>query len=412
LTSKEQIGRWIDDAITATPVYDLHTHLYLPAFGKLMLWGIDELLTYHYLIGESIRASGIAYEAFWEMPQQRQADFVWQTLFVERAPISEACRGVVTVLRQLGLDPSARDLGSFRDFFKDLKPAQYIDQVLKLSNVSTVVMTNDPFDRVEREVWLANPDRDSRFKAVLRIDPLLLGWPGVSESLGVLNYRTTADLGPGPIAEIRRFLNDWIDRMNALYVAVSLPPSWRYPALDATTRVIDEAIAPVCRERKLPFAMMIGVTRQANPRLRLAGDSLAKADVSSLERLCATHPHNKFMCTMLSRENQHELAVAGRLFPNLFVFGCWWYVNNPSLVEEITRMRVELLGPSFTPQHSDARILDQLLYKWHHSRQVIAKVLKDKFNDLAEAGWDVTIEQIKRTVEGYLSTNFERFVAR
>ena len=31
------------------------------------------------------------------------------------------------------------------------------------------------------------------------------------------------------MAEIRRFLNDWIDRMKALYVAVSLPPTWRYP---------------------------------------------------------------------------------------------------------------------------------------------------------------------------------------
>ena len=32
-------------------------------------------------------------------------------------------------------------------------------------------------------------------------------------------------------------------------------------------------------------------------------------------------------------------------------------LNNPSLVEEITRMRMELLGTSFIPQHSDARVL-------------------------------------------------------
>jgi hypothetical protein len=58
---------------------------------------------------------------------------------------------------------------------------------------------------------------------------------------------------------------------------------------------------------------------------------------------------------MLARENQHELAVAARKFGNLMVFGCWWFVNNPSLITEITRMRVELLGTSFIPQHSDAR---------------------------------------------------------
>jgi hypothetical protein len=33
-------------------VIDLHTHLLPPSHGGLMLWGVDELLTYHYLIAE------------------------------------------------------------------------------------------------------------------------------------------------------------------------------------------------------------------------------------------------------------------------------------------------------------------------------------------------------------------------
>ncbi|HXE55822.1 MAG TPA: hypothetical protein VN541_22550, partial [Tepidisphaeraceae bacterium] len=318
----------------------------------------------------------------------------------------------ITVLRQLGLNPNEPDLKNYREFFRGLDPSGYVDKVLKLSNVRTVVMTNDPFDPVEREIWLKHPEVDPRFKGVLRIDPLLLGWPGVGQTLSAMGYRAASELAGQSISEIRRFLNEWADRLGALYVAVSLPPSWRYPQSDACTRVIDEAVLPVCRERNLPFAMMIGVTRQANPQLRLAGDSLAKADTTSLERICAAHPRNKFMCTMLSRENQHELAVAGRLFPNLLVFGCWWYVNNPSIIDEITRMRVELLGPTFTPQHSDARILDQLIYKWDHSRQIIGRVVKEKFGDLAAAGWKVTPEQIRQTVSGYLAGNFEQFLAR
>jgi hypothetical protein len=411
LQSAESIAPWVDQAMASTPVYDLHTHLYPANFGPLMLWGIDELLTYHYLIGETIRATAIPYERFWALGQSQQSDLIWRTLFVEHAPISEACRGVVTVLNRLGLDPNARNLEDYRAYFRGLKAADYVDTVLRLSNAKAVVMTNDPLDATERPIWLKNPERDQRFKAVLRIDPLLLGWPGVGDALGGLGYKAGADLGSGSLAEIRRFLNDWIDRLGALYVAVSLPPTWRYPQNDATTKVIDEAILPVCRERNLPFAMMIGVTRRANPDLRLAGDSLAQADMSSLERICAANSKNKFMCTVLARENHHGLAVAGRLFPNLFIFGCWWYVNNPSLIEEITRMRMELLGPSFTPQHSDARVLDQLLYKWDHSRQIIGKVLKDKFGDIAASGWNVTREQVQGTVNGYLSGNFERFLS-
>lgn len=412
LQSADTIGTWVDEAMRATAVYDLHTHLYPANFGPLVLWGIDELLTYHYLIGETIRATALPYERFWAMSQSQQADFIWRTLFVERAPISEACRGVITVLNRLGLDPNAKNLGAYRAYFRGITPGDYIDTVFRQANAKTVVMTNDPLDRTEREIWLKNPERDPRFKAVLRIDPLLLGWPGVADTLGAIGYKASADLGASSLAEIPRFLTEWIDRIGALYVAVSLPPSWRYPQNDATTKVLNEAILPVCRERNLPFAMMIGVTRQANPLLRLAGDSLSMVDISSLERVCAAHPKNKFMCTVLARENQHALAVAGRLFPNLFVFGCWWYVNNPSLVEEITRMRMELLGPSFTPQHSDCRVLDQLIYKWDHSRQIIGKVLKDKFADVAASGWNVTREQVDGTVRGYLAENFERFLAR
>ena len=408
--SPAQISQWVIDAVTNTPVYDLHTHLYPANFGSLMLWGIDELLTYHYLIAESIRATNLPYEKYWAMSQKQQADFIWKTLFIERAPVSEACRGVVTALNQFGLDLSSKNLDDYRRWYTGQKPAEMVDKVFKLANVHTAVMTNDALDPQERELWLAAIDIDPRFKSVLRIDPLLVGWPKVADTLRGFGYNVGSDLGGESMREIRRFLNEWIDRMKAMYVAVSLTPDWRYPDDSAMTRMIQEAILPVTQERNIPFAVMIGVKRQVNPQLRLAGDSLGKADITSLERLCAQNPENKFMVTMLSRENQHELCVTARKFPNLFLFGCWWFLNNPSLIEEMTRMRMELLGTSFVPQHSDCRILDQLVYKWGHSRKIIAKVMTDKFVDLAASGWPVTPEEVKRTAKGYLSGNFEDYM--
>jgi hypothetical protein len=94
------------------------------------------------------------------------------------------------------------------------------------------------------------------------------------------------------------------------------------------------------------------------------------------------------------------------------VFGCWWFLNNPSLVEEITRMRLELLGTSFIPQHSDARVLDQLLYKWEHSRTVIGRALADKYADLLRAGWPLTRVQVQRDARLMLRDNFVEFLKR
>jgi len=81
-------------------------------------------------------------------------------------------------------------------------------------------------------------------------------------------------------------------------------------------------------------------------------------------------------------ENQHELCVLARKFRNLHLFGCWWFTNVPSVIDEITRLRLELLGLSFTPQHSDARVLDQLIYKWTHFRRILAGALTDQYSDL------------------------------
>ncbi len=136
------------------------------------------------------------------------------------------------------------------------------------------------------------------------------------------------------------------------------------------------------------------------------------SDVQSVIALCRDFPQNKFFCTMLARENQHELCVAARKFGNLMIFGCWWFLNNPSLIDEITRMRIELLGTSMIPQHSDARVLDQLIYKWDHSRALIGRILSEKYADLARTGWPVTDDDVRRDVKRLLHDNFLDFLAR
>ena len=162
----------------------------------------------------------------------------------------------------------------------------------------------------------------------------------------------------------------------------------------------------------MPLAMMIGCVRQVNAALKDAGDSLGKTDVSSVARLCAAFPQNKFFVTLLAREDQHELCITARKFGNLMPFGCWWFLNNPSLIEAMTRMRLELLGTSMIPQHSDSRVLDQLLYKWSHSRMVIGKVLVDKYVDLLDTNWPMTEGDVRADVERLFKGNFEGFLKR
>ena len=408
--SETDLNATVAAVLDSTPFIDIHTHLYAPGFGKIGLWGIDELLTYHYLEAELFRSATIHPTKYWTLSKTQRADLVWKTLFVENTPISEATRGVVAVLQAFGLDARAKTLAPLREFFGKQNLPDHMARVFKLAGISEAVMTNDPLDPEESAIWNAGVALGPSFRAALRIDRILNEWDAHCPVLAKQGYAVEQDLGAQSLAEVRRFLASWVTRMEPAYMAVSLPDTFFFPLDDARTRLIRDAVLPVCREFNLPVALMIGVRRQVNPLLKGAGDASGRADLRSLENLCTEFPDNRFLVSVLSRENQHDLCVYARKFASLLPFGCWWFLNNPSLVDEITRMRLEMLGVSFIPQHSDARVLEQVIYKWRSSRRTIARVLADSYRLLLADGRAITREEIQQDVNRLFRTNFQRFL--
>jgi hypothetical protein len=407
LLPEEQIQSVVEDVLESTPFIDIHTHLFSPAFGKIGLWGIDELLTYHYLEAEFFRSSDITPEQYWKLSKRERADAIWRTLFVENAPISESTRGIVAVLNAFDLPTDASGLEEARAFFRAQPLEGHIRRVLEISGVSSVVMTNDPLDPEEEPVWKSGGQKHELFQAVLRLDRILWGWPKHWQQLASQGYAVDEKVSGKSITEIRRFLADWQKRMQPLYMAVSLTDEFRYPEESMISKILGGAVLPSCRELGLPMSLMIGVRRQVNPALRLAGDAVGKADLRALENLCRSFPENKFLVSVLSRENQHELCVYARKFNNMMPFGCWWFLNNPSIVEEITRERIELLGTSFIPQHSDARVLEQVIYKWRNTRRTMAPILANTYKLLQRDGRGVSRKDIQRDVNRLFRSNFE-----
>ena len=413
-TSRVPFAKQIEDVVMTTLVTDIHTHLYDPKFSELLLWGIDELLAYHYLVAEAFRYLDLPFEKFWALKKTEQAELIWNALFIKHSPISEACRGVLTTLQALGLDVKKRDLPALRKWFAAQKVEDHIARCMKLAGVGKIYMTNSPFDDAERAVWEEDYfRRDPRFLATLRIDPLVLAWPEISGKLSRWGYKVgTGASAQKTFSEVRRFLEDWTKRMDAEYVMISTPPDFKFPDKNIGSQLLEKAVLPHCRDYGIPLALMPGVRRAVNPQLKLAGDGVGLTDLTALQNLCAGFPKNKFMVTVLARENQHELCVLARKFRNLHIFGCWWFTNVPEVINEITRMRLELLGLSFTAQHSDARVLDQIIYKWQHTRHIIAQVLVEKYSDLAQSGWQVSQEEIERDVKQLFGSEFRCFCTR
>lgn len=313
-------------------------------------------------------------------------------------------------------------------------------------------MTNIPFAKEEVKFWKPSPTSyPDRYRSALRVDPLLAGDRMTIESaLQASGYDLTLD-------GACQYLRDWCDTMHPEYMMASTPHDFvvregttlrrtgginteamKEPgafaaamstddhvttcdgAEDEAPSVIDEdsdflseVLMKVCEERDLPIALKIGAHRAVNPQLRAAGDGVvAFCDGNMLSRLCTRFPKVRFLATFLSRTNQHEACVLANKFRNLHLYGCWWYCNNPSIIREITTMRVEMLGTAFTAQHSDARVLDQLLYKWPHSRAIIASVLVKEYQKLLESGWGLTRAEIRRDVRRLFRGSYEEFMKK
>jgi hypothetical protein len=419
----------------------------------------------HYLVSEYFitAPASISPEDFYAKSKPEQADLVWQALFIDRSPISEACRGVLTTLSAFGLGEavSSRNLTAIREFYQGYDREEggseaFCELVFAKSGIDYAIMTNIPFDSHESQYW--RPQRtnySARFRSALRVDPLLAGDRGTIEpALKASGYDATLE-------GARQYLRDWCDTMTPEYMMASTPHDFvlqegtiaiagvkkntgmnpeamkkPFAFVDATNAndcvvncdgaedeapsVIDEnsdflseVLMKVCEERDLPVALKIGAHRGVNPRLQAAGDGVvAFCDAGMLGRLCSRFPKVRFLATFLSRNNQHEACVLASKFRNLHIYGCWWFCNNPSIIRDITQMRVEMLGTAFTAQHSDARVVDQLLYKWPHSRAIIAQVLCENFSKSIESGWRPTRSEVRRDVRRLFRGSFEEFMSK
>ena len=180
------------------------------------------------------------------------------------------------------------DLQAAREYFAAQKLADHIAKVLELSGVSEVVMTNDPLDPEEGPQWEAGVARDARFHAVLRLDRILNKW---SEHWNAFSNRRatrlTANATGRSATEVRRFLIDWVKRMQPVYMAVSLPDTFAFPEDSVRGRLLEDAVLPACHEVGIPLSLMIGVRYQVNPALRLAGDGVGQGRSARRSNGCA-----------------------------------------------------------------------------------------------------------------------------
>ena len=135
ILSSDNISNKLLNIINSTPIFDLHTHLFPPKHEGYFLLGFKNLLNYHYLIAELLTATNINASTFYCFNDEKKASLIWNELFEKRTPVSEACSGVLSILKELNIEINNKSFLSICDEYD--RKIQSDKNILDLSNVSS-----------------------------------------------------------------------------------------------------------------------------------------------------------------------------------------------------------------------------------------------------------------------------------
>jgi len=390
----------ITEIINETEIFDIHTHLFPAEFKKYHLSGISEVLNYHYLIAELFTTTNINVKKFYKLTNKEKANIIWEELFQKRTPISEACKGVLTILSELSIDYMFKSFDEIDSEYSKLNLSDL--QIFKISKISKVVMTNNPYDKSEWELFRNKNWDTKKYLASLRLDDILMN---LDKCLNICkesidNFNNENDL-------IIKYLDKVYEESKPVYAALSLNN------LQLISFLKNKFIPDILKwleKKNIPLSLLLGVRRQVNKDFLLAGDGIDRIDLRYLSEICNQYPNNKILCSCLSFNDQHELTVLARKHQNLKIFGFWWFMNQPSLITLILNLRIELLGLNFIPQHSDARVTDQLIYKWIHFKALLSNILYNHYNDIQLKSFKISEKQINDDVSKLFFKNSQNIL--
>ena len=390
----------ITEIINETEIFDIHTHLFPAEFKKYHLSGISEVLNYHYLIAELFTTTNINVNKFYKLTNKEKANIIWEELFQKRTPISEACKGVLTILSELSIDYMFKSFDEIDSEYSKLNLSDL--QIFKISKISKVVMTNNPYDKSEWELFRNKNWDTKKYLASLRLDDIFMNLDKCLDICkeSIDNFNNENDL-------IIKYLDKVYEESKPVYAALSLNN------LQLISFLKNKFIPDILKwleKKNIPLSLLLGVRRQVNKDFLLAGDGIDRIDLRYLSKICNQYPNNKILCSCLSFNDQHELTVLARKHQNLKIFGFWWFMNQPSLITLILNLRIELLGLNFIPQHSDARVTDQLIYKWIHFKALLSNILYNHYNDIQLKSFKISEKQINDDVSKLFFKNSQNIL--
>jgi len=402
----EALVKRLFDELDSLVLIDPHTHInpHQPASANLA-----DFLGYHYYT-ELSHSAGMPRERIEEAglsPKEKVGRLVEGLGHIDNTVqlswLLEAARGL------FGVELERLDQSNWEQFYDTvqarLDSPDWEEQVLRLSNLEAVFLTND-FDDP-----LAGFDT-TRYVPCLRTDDLVFHFDraSVRERLAKcsgIEVHTVDDLSQALRQRFEHFTS-----CGARACAISLPPEFapqqvsQSAAQSSLDRLLSQAeqasdedksvvgkwvfwqLAEHCRDFVLPFDLMIGVNRAVYPAGVYQGQDLYDSRLSLIQfrELFNAFPHVTFPVSVLASVTNQELVSYAWIFPNVVCHGHWWYSNTPSFIQRDLHARLEAVPRNkIVGYYSDMYKLEFALPKFAMFKRCLARALAEHF--VAAMGW-------------------------
>ncbi len=418
LTNESEYRAGFRAAIEGEKFGDAHSH-WDPIYG---FEGLIQAAAYHYLDGEAAalrRLSRSEQAAHKSLDVEARARANLEAIFADGAlPVSTAACGWIRMANMLGLDvtqPPGEILDEFKARYGDMPKQEYRAMIFGKSRVRTITGTQSIFLPSEAKLYCdddAMTGWDPVCDTAIRFDEALRKPELLAEAAKLADFPLA---GGNPESEptraaLKALANFHIERFRkhsrVRYISASLSEKDRFfdtadrPSQSRFAIVMRDVIIPLAKENGLPVFLMPYVRRGVNPEAGASGDCVSMGDVDDLIRFISENPDVSFILTGLHPLLDYTFAFLTRACPNVRIIGFWWGNLNSNEVRRQIQQRMEFVGTAWFGLNSDARILDQILYKWEDYmddlEHVLATIILPK---ITRAGGPVTVAGIKATVK-------------
>jgi hypothetical protein len=380
IQDKETLRLEVRAAMRKTNALDLWTHLPADPAAEETAYGIDALFALHPALLDEARALGI------ELPEERaaRADALFQALFVDRTPLTDADLDALLTLERLGGFSEAQDLNQARERQALLSPGEHVEHVLELAKLRGVACVADPFAEGADRLWeAAGGEVSAKLIPALSVETLQRAMEQ-DTSLTTHDGEIARDPHGAHVGKIVSVLDRWSARLGARMVCAAWPGS----GIDRDM-LMRYAVLPFCERKRLPLVLTLeGGPAEVAARLAWLREALERfAELRCV--LVARSAHAALELTA------HAASLDGRVFSVL--------AGGP------TTVALGAAGLRAAPFASGVAVLDHLVGRWVRARREIAQALFDRYLPLIKLGWPVDRERIEADTASLLGGNWEEF---